>query len=447
MTGRYRAYPEYKESDLKWLGVIPKHWEIVYSKWSFEERKNKANSNDQMLTASQKYGVIPQKMYMALEQQKVVQVQKGHDILKQVKEYDFVISMRSFQGGIEFCEYDGAVSSAYVPLCPQDNISLHYFKYLFKCKQYIQALQSTTNLVRDGQALRYSNFLQVKLPFLPILEADKIGKFLDHETAKIDILIAKQEKLIELLKEKRQAVISHAVTKGLNPNVPMNDSGLEWLGEIPSHWLLTPIKRLAELTPKKSQVENKKTLLCNFIPMDKLKQDTLILDEEIKINRVFDGYTYFENEDVLIAKVTPCFENKNMVVARNLKNGIGFGSSEIYVLRCNNKINNDFLYYRLQDNGFMNIAIAAMTGAGGLKRVPADVITNFKIALPPIEEQIKIVKSLQKQVTIFDELTYKANKTIELMKERKTALISAAVTGKIDVRDWEPTSQHNGAQG
>ena len=175
--------------------------------------------------------------------------------------------------------------------------------------------------------------------------------------------------------------------------------------------------------------------------MDKLKQDLLILDEERKISTVFDGYTYFENEDILLAKVTPCFENKNMIVARNLKNGIGFGSSEIYVLRCNHKVVNNFIYYRLQEDIFMNIATSSMTGAGGLKRVPADVITNFQIALPPIEEQLLIVKALQKKLITFDELAIKANSAINLIKERKTALISAAVTGKIDVRDWsEPNA-------
>ena len=238
--------------------------------------------------------------------------------------------------------------------------------------------------------------------------------------------------------QKRQAVISHAVTKGLNPNAPMRDSGVEWLGEVPEHWVIIPNKRLFELTPKKSQIEYKKNELCNFIPMEKLKQDSLVLDEERVIDSVFDGYTYFENEDILMAKVTPCFENKNMVVARNMKNGIGFGSSEIYVLRCNSKINNDFMYYRLQEDNFMNIAIAAMTGAGGLKRVPSDVIMHFILALPPLDEQLRIVLELKEKLAIFDELSIKANSAIKFMKERKTALISAAVTGKIDVRDWEP---------
>ncbi|MBE4020155.1 hypothetical protein HJ130_14565 [Vibrio parahaemolyticus] len=123
------------------------------------------------------------------------------------------------------------------------------------------------------------------------------------------------------------------------------DSGVRWLGSIPSHWQVIPLKHLAVLNPKKSAMDNQ--LLsehCSFVPMDKLKLNSLQLDETRVISDVYDGYTYFENNDVLVAKVTPCFENKNMAVAKNLKNGVGFGSSEIYVLRTNSKLNNQFLF-------------------------------------------------------------------------------------------------------
>ena len=434
---KYQAYAEYKDSGAEWLGSIPKHWSVEYSKWLFEERNIKANVGDEMLTASQKYGVIPQKMFMELEQQKVVQVQLGHEILKRAEVNDFVISMRSFQGGIEYCGYKGAVSSAYVPLKPRQDLSISYYKYLFKSIPYIQALQTTTNLVRDGQALRFANFIQVRIPLLPYSEAEKIGQFLDHETAKIDHLIEKQQQLIELLKEKSQAVISHAVTKGLNPNVPMKDSGVEWLGEVPGHWDTTKIKYVAELTPKKSEVSSNDNRLCTFVPMEKLKLGSLIKDEEKPISEVIGGYTYFKNGDLLLAKVTPCFENKNMVVASDLKNGIGFGSSEIYVLRTNHKVNTQFLYYRLQEDQFMELGTGAMTGAGGLKRVPSEFLNNFEFALPPLSEQIAITKYLNQYLIKNEYLMNKAQSAIQLMQERRTALISAAVTGKIDVRHWQ----------
>lgn len=272
-------------------------------------------------------------------------------------------------------------------------------------------------------------------------EREKIANFLDHETAKIDTLIAKQQELIKLLKEKRQAVISHAVTKGLDPNAPMRDSGIEWLGEVPAHWKTIQLKYVVELNPSKSKIEKDRNLECNFVPMEKLKTNSLLLDETKLIHEVYDGYTYFENEDILMAKVTPCFENKNIAIARGMVNGIGFGSSEIYVLRVNSNIENDFLFYRLQEEQFMAICTGAMTGAGGLKRVPADVVNNFIFALPPFDEQILIEKYLKQINLQYVDLIVNAESAIKLMQERRTALISAAVTGKIDVRDWQPPSE------
>lgn len=441
----YEKYPEMMDSGLEWLGKIPSHWTVKYSKWLFRERKTKASSNDEMLTASQKYGVIPQKLFMELEQQQVVQVQKGHNILKSVDENDFVISMRSFQGGIEYCSYKGSVSSAYVPLIPNHDISVSYYKYLFKSLPYIQALQSTTNLVRDGQALRYSNFIQIYLPLLPFSEANKIGVFLDHEISKIDLLIKEQQQLVNILKEKRKSVISYVVTKGLSSingtKCTLVNSNVEWIGVIPDSWTVTKIKYIAELTPRKSEVEKEKNKSCSFIPMEKLKTDLLILDETRKISEVFEGYTYFRDEDILMAKVTPCFENSNIVIARDLENGIGFGSTEIYVLRAKFKLLNDYLYYRLQDNVFIDIATSAMTGAGGLKRVSSDFLNNFKIALPPEKERLEIVNYIKQYTSEFDPLIRKAINAIKLMQERRTTIISAAVTGKIDVRNYEIKKQ------
>ena len=278
--------------------------------------------------------------------------------------------------------------------------------------------------------------LKVALPKSKI-DVQGIIDFLDHETAKIDSLIEKQQQLIQLLKEKRQAVISHAVTKGLNPDVAMKDSGVEWLGEVPEHWDTTKIKYVAELTPKKSEVSSNDNRLCTFVPMEKLKLGSLIKDEEKPISEVIGGYTYFKNGDLLLAKVTPCFENKNMVVASDLKNGIGFGSSEIYVLRTNHKVNTQFLYYRLQEDQFMELGTGAMTGAGGLKRVPSEFLNNFEFALPPLSEQIAITKYLNQYLIKNEYLMNKAQSAIQLMQERRTALISAAVTGKIDVRNWQ----------
>ena len=208
-------------------------------------------------------------------------------------------------------------------------------------------------------------------------------------------------------------------------------SGVEWLGEVPEHWEVTKIKYIAELTPSKSEIiEFEKE--CSFVPMEKLKLGSLTLDESRIIGDVINSYTYFKNGDLLIAKVTPCFENKNFSVAENLINGIGFGSSEIYVLRpqhCNVR----YLFYRLQENAFMELATGAMTGAGGLKRIPSDFLNNFSLAMPPEPEQTTIATYLDERTAYIDRLIAKQQALSEKLSEKRTALITEAVCGRVKI--------------
>jgi type I restriction enzyme, S subunit len=203
---------KFKYTGLRWLDKIPEHWEIIRSKRLFTQRKERARKSDEQLTASQKHGVIPQKMYMELEGRRVTQVEFNPEILKHVEKGDFVISMRSFQGGIEFCEYTGCVSSAYVPLIPQKEVEVSYYKYLLKCQKYINELSSTSNLVRDGQALRFDNFSQVDLLVIPLEEQKEIANYIDMHTLKIDTAITLKAQEIEKLKEYKVSLINSAVT-------------------------------------------------------------------------------------------------------------------------------------------------------------------------------------------------------------------------------------------
>jgi len=202
-----------KDSGVDWIGEIPEHWEVTESRWLFSQRKDKAKASDVQLTASQKFGVIPQALFMELENRRVVQVMLNHEILKKVEQNDFVISMRSFQGGIELSRYAGSVSSAYIALIPNLTlIDIEYYKWLLKSDRYIEALQSTSNLVRDGQALRFENFKMVPLIIVPIEEQKKIAKYIDEYLVLMEsnsLLLVKQ---IEKLKEYKTTLINSAVT-------------------------------------------------------------------------------------------------------------------------------------------------------------------------------------------------------------------------------------------
>ncbi|WP_425529574.1 restriction endonuclease subunit S [Wohlfahrtiimonas chitiniclastica] len=422
---KYKTYPEYKDSGVEWLGEIPSHWELKKLKYLCNIK-----TGDKDTVNAVEDGRYP------------FYVRSPH--IERINSYTFdceaVLTAGDGAGVGKIYHYVNGKFGCHQRVYALTNFSQilgQFIYYYLSANFYKVALEGNAKSTVDS--LRLPQFLNFEITFPDEIIQKQIINFLDHETAKIDQLIEKQQSLIELLKEKRQAVISHAVTKGLDPNVKMKDSGVEWLGEVPEHWKVKALKYIFKLNPSKSELTetifNEK---CSFIPMEKLKLNILELDETRMIKDVYNGYTYFKNNDLLMAKVTPCFENKNMVVARNLLNNIGFGSTEIYVMRMNKYYCPDYLYYRLQENIFTQLAISNMSGAGGLKRVPSEFLNSYLVAIPSINEQQKIVIYLNEQASKIDLLIQKAKQQIELMKERRTALISAAVTGKIDVRDWQP---------
>ena len=439
---KYQKYAEYKDSGFEWADKLPVHWNSVHLKWI--STIYAGGTPSKTIESYWENGTIPwinsgavNQTYILEPSTYITKAAYENSSAKWIPKKALVMALAgqgNTIGMVAQLGIDTTCNQSMGAIIPND---LDYARYLFWwiTSNYQNIRNMAGGDLRDGLNLEHLGDMHCPLPNKD--EVQKIANFLDYETAKIDSLIAKQEKLIELLKEKRQAVISHAVTKGLNPDVKLKDSGVEWLGQVPEHWVTTKIKYVAELTPKKSEVSSNNNRLCTFVPMEKLKLGSLIKDEEKPISEVIGGYTYFKNGDLLLAKVTPCFENKNMVVASDLKNGIGFGSSEIYVLRTNYKVNTQFLYYRLQEDQFMELGTGAMTGAGGLKRVPSEFLNNFEFALPPLSEQIAITKYLNQYLIKNEYLMNKAQSAIQLMQERRTALISSAVTGKIDVRNWQ----------
>lgn len=207
-------YPDsvMKDCGVKWLGQIPAHWRVVPAKALFAQSKETRHETDIQLTASQKYGIISQEDYMERQSYKIVLADKGLENWKHVEPNDFIISLRSFQGGLEISYIPGCITWHYIVLKPKAGVDPEYFKWLFKSPRYIQALQRTANFIRDGQDLRFSNFVQVPLPLIPMDEQKEIAEYLNKETARIDSIIADITEQIEKLKEYRQSVISEVVT-------------------------------------------------------------------------------------------------------------------------------------------------------------------------------------------------------------------------------------------
>ena len=203
---------EMKDSGNEWLGYIPSHWRVAPAKALFAQSKEIRHETDAQLTASQKYGIISQDDYMERQNYKIVLADKGLENWKHVEPNDFIISLRSFQGGLEISYIPGCITWHYIVLKPKAGVEPEYFKWLFKSPRYIQALQRTGNFIRDGQDLRFSNFVQVPLPLIPMEEQKEIAEYLNRETARIDSIIADVTEQIEKLKEYRQSIISEVVT-------------------------------------------------------------------------------------------------------------------------------------------------------------------------------------------------------------------------------------------
>lgn len=421
-----------KDSGIEWIGEIPEGWRTINPKALFTQRKDKAQKGERQLTSSQQYGILYQDDYMELTGSKVVTVEKDFDILKHVEAGDFVISMRSFQGGLEYSTKSGAISSAYVMLVP--NLELVYprfYRWLLKSSVYIDALQRTTNMVRDGQAMRYSNFAQVRLFTLPLDEQKSRADFLDLECSSIDKILFKTRSSIEEYKKLKQAVITQAVTKGVRGEREMKDSGVDWIGEIPVDWEISRIKYVSIFEPSCDFRKLTPETIITYSPMECIKNGTFERRTSLYGN-LAHTLTPFQNGDIVMAKVTPCFENGNIAIMNELQSGYGLGSSELFVFRPQN-INTRYLFYWLQNKLFVHQACATMTGTGGLKRISPSFVKNCNIHYPSTAEQAQIAAYLDTKCAEIDRLIAKKEQLVKELERYKKSLIYEVVTGKREV--------------
>jgi len=440
MPGKYRAYPEYKVSGEQWLGDVPSQWDIFDGKRVFKNRRELSKDNDEQLAASQKYGVVPQSLMMDMNDAKVMLALKGTSSFRHVEKNDFVISLRSFEGGIEHSNYVGCVSPAYTVLNSTKAISPSFFRYFFKSGPYIAALQSTTDSLRDGKSITFDQFGSIPLILSKIEEQENIANFLDHETAKIDTLIGKQQQLIKLLKEKRQAVISHAVTKGLNPKAKMKDSGVEWLGEVPEHWRITKLGQLALMQEgpglRTWQFKDHGTRVICVTNITEEGINFSKLEKFISTEEYLSSYQHFtvNTGDLLISSSG----NSWGKVAKYLGNEkVILNTSTIRLNELKHRpLLLDFIQNFLQSDSCREQIGIAMTGSCQPNFGPTH-LNEIKTPIPPIEEQLLINEFILEKLKKYNEPLQACELAINLMYERRTALISAAVTGKIDVRNWQ----------
>lgn len=434
----FPPYAEYKDSGVAWLGAVPGHWAVERITNLYREVTEAGNDDLPILSVSIHSGVSDDEAAPEDLDRKVSR-SDDRSKYKQVQPNDLVYNMmRAWQGGFGAVQVYGMVSPAYVVARPRSNAPSKYVELLLRTSGAVEEMRRRSRGVTDFRLrLYWDEFKDMRIALPPVSEQEAIMRFLDREVGKIDGLVAEQERLIALLKEKRQAVISHAVTKGLNPSVPLKNSGIEWLGQIPEHWEVKRLRHIATLNPSKSEAaEFDSDTEVSFLPMEAIGEDgSLALERTRAIAEVSTGYTYFREGDVTIAKITPCFENGKGAVMRGLVQGVGFGTTELIVVRPQENVTTSaYLDWVFRTRPFRALGEGAMYGAGGQKRVPDDFVRDFAIGIPPMGEQAQIIAYLDQISASFDALSSEAQSAITLLAERRAALISAAVTGKIDVR-------------
>ena len=441
-------YQEIRDSKIDWIGKIPSHWNIDKIKYIFFQRKEKNNpiQTDNILSLTIQQGVIP------ISEKNSGGNKPKDDLSKYNLTYEGDIVMNSMNvivGSVGISNYFGVVSPVYYVLRQiNSEENIRYYHHLFRTKIFQKSLMGLGNgiLIKKTESSGKLNTIrmripidklnQVIIPHPPSSEQTQIVFFLDIKTQKIDELIKKTEQKIKLLKEKRTSLINHCVTKGLNPNVEMKDSGVEWIGDIPCHWKVSKFK-YDTLTPVQYGIN--------------ISSDNYI-DEGIRFIRITDinedgtlnpnNGKYLIDDDVpeefLLKKFDVLFCRSGHTVGKSyLHNVEGDHTSGGYLVRFNfgSYETSKFIFY-LSKTHFYWDWIKLNTVVSTIENVNGDKYQNFVYPKPSLSEQNEIVEYLDEQTQKIDFTIEKETQRIELLKEYRQSLISEVVTGKVDVRDY-----------
>lgn len=439
MTADIKPYPAYKDSGVPWLGQVPEHWGIRRLGALLQERRetNEDLRVMDVLSVLRDRGVIP------YAEKGNIGNKKSEDITryKIVRPNDIVVNcMNVIIGSVGLSQYTGCLSPVYYVLTRRsDADDPRYLNAYFQTKPFQRSLVRIGNGILSHRMRIPMELLKGEpFPRPPSHEQAAIVRYLDHADRKVRHAIRARQQLIKLLTEQKQAIIQRAATRGLDPNVRLKPSGVPWLGDIPEHWETRRLKQVARMNPSKSEAALALTgdTLVTFLPMHRVGTTGLVDSREKRCaSEVWNGFTYFRRSDVLVAKITPCFENGKGACLDSLPTEIGFGSTEFIVLRVLRKVLPQYLYRLTLLPDFRHLGADAMIGAAGQQRVPATFVGSFSIPVPPLSEQSAIVCYLDAATADLEKAIDAARREIELLREYRTRLIADVVTGKLDVRD------------
>lgn len=442
----FKEYPEYKISEFEWLGNIPRHWDTVRLKFisSINDESLNKKTDPNLEIEYVDIGNVD-KVYGIIDKERMLFKDAPSRARRIVKEGDVIVStVRTYLKAIAPIDNDNniVVSTGFAVVRPIEDVSSRFTQYALRSSYFIDSVVANSVGV-SFPAINTSVLEMLPVVIPPNKEQKMIASFLDRETERIDRLIKMQERLIELLEEKRTALISHAVTKGLDPDVELKDSSFGWLGEIPEHWDLVPLKYIIKQSPgsiktgpfgsqllnsdmqgdeikvydQKNVIENDFGLGDKYVSKDKYK--------ELKDFQVYPG-------DILVS--TRGSIGECMVLPHESEKGI-LHPCLLRVQPDDKKIDTDYLVYFIEESYLSRRQLLSGSNATTIEVIYSNTMKELNITLPPISEQRKIVERIDEKTSQIEKLLEKVGESIAKLEEYRVALISAAVTGKIDVRD------------
>lgn len=416
-----QRYENYKPSGAEWLGDIPAHWTVTPAKRLFSEVSEKNHPDAELLSVTQEFGVVPRSQL----EQRVVMPTGQLQTFKLVRIDDFVISLRSFQGGIEYSEFTGLVSPAYTILRKQKKANSRYLKHLLKSAPFISELNTSVTGIREGKNISFSEMAYSLLPLPPRDEQDRIVAFLDQKTAEIDVAIAKKERLIELLGEQTDLLVSRAVLTGLNPEASKNSCEIDGIDSIPSHWKVVANRRLFKEKAKKYKGEA-------LPPLSLSQKDGLIPTNEMQERSLktssYEHFRICRAGDLVLNR----FKAHLGVFFAAKQDGVVTFHYGIYTPEQG--VSSKYFELLFHTGAFRAIYAGASNGMTiGLQNLSNQNFYDVKSIVPPLNEQVDIVNYVIDLESRYATLILFIDKELTSLRELKKLTIANTVTGQIKV--------------
>jgi type I restriction enzyme S subunit len=437
MTAGLHPYPEYKDSGLLWLDRIPAHWQVLRTKYLFREVDERSKTGEEThLSMSQQHGLIPSS---ELNGRRLRSESYAGGRLCQTN--DLVLNrLKAHLGVFARTRQPGVVSPDYTVLRSLHNDDVVFFELVFKTPACVAEFRCSAKGIVEGFWRLYTDdFYNIRVPVPPVEERDAILRFTRALDAKVRRFIRNRRRLIEVLNEQKQAIINRAVTRGLEPNTPLKPSGIDWLGNIPEHWEISPLKRATELIAGGATPESSRNGYWNgevvwVTPTDVSKHDVLT-DSERRLTQAglaSCSAVVVPTGSIVLTSRAPV--GNTAIAAVPLCTNQGCKA----IVPDSSRLNSEYLLSQLK---VMKPHLQNVATGTTFTEIDTWSVANEKIAIPPMPEQELIVTAVKREALAIDASIRNAQREIDLVREYRTQMIADAVTGKVDVRSVAKAAQ------